>query len=363
VTAFGRESLAEALARRTRKAELCEPLGDRKVRCLACGHRCLILPGQEGVCKVRRNEGGALMAPFGYVAGAHCDPIEKKPFYHVFPGSAAFSFGMLGCDYHCGYCQNWLTSQTIRDPAAAAPLQEVTAEQLAAMAHRSGARVVASTYNEPLITSEWAVEVFREARQLGLATAYVSNGNGTDEVLDYLRPHLDMFKVDLKGFRDRPYRDLGGVRQVVLDTIQGLVRRGFWVEVVTLVVPGFNDSEEELRDIARFLAGVSPDIPWHVTAFHPDYKMRDRDRTPTRTLVRACEIGREEGLTFLYAGNLPGHVGPWEQTPCPGCGALLIERTGFLVGTCRVGDDGTCPDCGAEVPGVWPGRQVGPRPA
>jgi pyruvate formate lyase activating enzyme len=357
----GTETLAQALDRRTREGELWESLQDEKLRCFACGHRCLILPGHQGICRIRRNEGGSLRVPFDYVAGAAVDPIEKKPFFHVLPGARAFSFGMLGCDYHCTYCQNWLTSQTLREPAAVSPIREVSASELAGHAARSGAEVITSTYNEPLITSEWAVAVFREARRHGMVTGYVSNGNGTGEVLDYLRPHLDLYKVDLKGFRDRAYRDLGGVLQAVLDTIQGLVRRQFWLEVVTLVVPGLNDSEQELRDIASFLAGLSRDIPWHVTAFHPDYKMKDRGGTPAETLLRACEIGREEGLSFVYAGNLPGRVTHWEQTRCPACDNLLVHRVGYMVRVEGMSEDGRCASCGEVIPGFWAGGQVGPR--
>jgi pyruvate formate lyase activating enzyme len=230
-------TVREALASRTREAELGERLPDGSIRCYACGHECLIRPDRDGICKVRFNREGTLFAPFDYVSGLQVDPIEKKPFYHAFPGADALSFGMLGCDYHCGYCQNWLTSQTLRDAASSARLEEVTAATLVGLARKHGCRVMTSTYNEPLITSEWAVEVFRLAREAGLATSYVSNGNATEEVLDYLRPWVDLFKVDLKGFDDRRYRELGGVLDRVLATIRGLKERELWVEVVTLVVP------------------------------------------------------------------------------------------------------------------------------
>jgi pyruvate formate lyase activating enzyme len=212
--------------------------------------------------------------------------------------------------------------------------------------------MVVSSYNEPLITTEWAVEIFQHARRAGLLTGYVSNGNATPEVLDHLRPHLDCYKVDLKTMQDKNYRWLGGVLENVLRTIEMVHERGFWVEVVTLVVPGFNDSEEELRQAARFLASVSRDIPWHVTAFHPDYKLTDRGGTPPETLMKAAEIGYEEGLHFVYAGNLPGLVGRYENTYCPGCGALLIERYGFYVRQNRL-HEGRCPDCGRAIPGIW----------
>jgi len=346
-------SLAQLLARHTREGELFEKLENDRVRCVACGHRCLVPPGREGVCRVRFNEGGVLQVPFGYVAGLHMDPVEKKPFFHALPGAKALSFGMLGCDMHCAFCQNWLTSQALRDPTAMASAQEVSAEEIVQAAKRGGARIVTSTYNEPLITSEWAAAVFRLAKAEGLLCSYVSNGNGTEEVLEYLRPFVSLYKVDLKGFRDRPYRDLGATLERVLWTIRALHEKGIWVEVVTLVVPGHNDSDEELRDIARFLVSVSPDVPWHVTAFHPDYRMEDRERTSVRTLLRATEIGASEGLHFVYAGNIPGAVRSWENTYCPGCRGLLVERIGFRVLRNVLSPDGSCPHCGRVIPGVW----------
>jgi pyruvate formate lyase activating enzyme len=347
------QPLADLLARHTREGELSETLEDGRVRCVACGHRCRIPPGREGICRVRFNQDGVLRVPFGYVSGLQLDPIEKKPFFHVLPGSAALSFGMLGCDFHCSYCQNWLTSQTLRDPGAIAPVNEVTPEEIARLARERGARIVTATYNEPLITSEWAVAIFRRAREEGLLCSYVSNGNATEEVLEYLRPWVSLYKVDLKGFRDGPYRKLGGTLERVLWTIRALHEKGFWVEVVTLVVPGHNDSEEELTDIARFLVSVSPDIPWHVTAFHPDYRMDDQHSTSVRTLLRAAEIGVAEGLHFVYAGNLPGAVASWENTHCPGCRAMLVERMGFRIGRNRITAEGRCPDCERTIPGVW----------
>ncbi len=345
-------SLGERLAQLTHEGELYEKLPENRVRCFACGHRCLIPPGREGVCRVRFNDAGTLRVPFGYVAGIQLDPVEKKPFFHALPGATALSFGMLGCDFHCGYCQNWLTSQTLRDPAAGSLHDEVEPARLVQLAKKHGARIVTSTYNEPLITSEWAVHVFREARAAGLVTSYVSNGNATPEVLEYLKPWVSLYKVDLKSFRDKNYRALGGTLERVLWTIEALHERGFWVEVVTLVVPGFNDSDEELRDIARFLAGVSPDIPWHVTAFHRDYKMTDPPDTDVATLIRAAQIGRAAGLRYVYAGNIPGHVGPWENTYCAGCGAILIERVGYRVLAYRC-HEGSCPDCGRAIAGFW----------
>ena len=330
-----------------------------KIRCFACGHRCLIGPGRRGICKVRFNAAGQLRVPFGYVAGVACDPVEKKPFYHLYPGSDALTFGMLGCDFHCGYCQNWVTSQALRDPASFLRVQPATPAELVAASRRAGARLVVSSYNEPLITAEWAVAVFKEATAAGLACAFVSNGNATAEALDFLRPWIVAYKIDLKSFNDRQYRSLGGTLEHVMAGIRFVHERGIWLEIVTLLVPGFNDSENELRELTSFVASVSRDIPWHVTAFHPDYKLTDPPGTTSQQLIRAAEIGAGSGLRFVYAGNAPGRVGMWEDTRCPGCGTTLIERFGFSVEVYRLTPYGACPDCGRRVPGHWPSAGEG----
>jgi len=334
-------------------AELVHDEGGGVVRCVACGHRCRIADGKAGVCRVRFNGGGELHVPAGYVAGLQIDPIEKKPFYHVLPGRDALSFGMLGCDFHCSYCQNWVSSQSLRDDKAMAMPQMCSAERIVELAVEHETPMMVSTYNEPLITADWAVEIFKRARKHGILCGFVSNGHGTPEVLQFIRPYVDLYKVDLKCYDDRNYRKLGGTLKNVLDTITRLKTMGFWLEVVTLVVPGFNDSDEELRNIAEFLVGVSPDIPWHVTAFHPDYKMTGPPRTPIHTLIRAYDIGIEAGLRFVYPGNLAGGVGDREHTHCPSCGERLITRSGFYVEENRMIDSGQCPKCHSPIPGVW----------
>ncbi len=346
------QSLKEILKSRTKESDLCKKFVDSSVECFACGHRCKIKPGGDGICKVRFNDSGNLFVPFGYVNSLQLDPIEKKPFFHALPGSSALSFGMVGCDYHCSFCQNWLTSQILRNPHSTARIEKMSPEDIVVLASTNKAKVITSTYNEPLISAEWGVEIFKIAKRYGLVTSFVSNGNGTPEVLDYLKPHLDLFKIDLKGFNDKRYRELGGVLQHVLDTIKLAWTKNFWVEVVTLIVPGFNDTDDELKQIAQFLVSVSPDIPWHVTAFHPDYKMTDRSGTPTKTLMRASEIGKTAGLNFVYAGNLPGRVGSGENTYCPTCNQLLIERIGFRVLQNNL-TDGFCGNCKTKIPGFW----------
>ncbi len=536
-------SLDQQLDTLTAGGALYDKHADGSLTCYACGHRCLIKPGRRGICKVRYNLEGELRVPWGYVGALQCDPTEKKPFFHVYPGSDTLTFGMLGCDMHCPYCfppgtqietdrgqlpiervfnlgqhfvqtsdgevarpaalraldgsghwrrvtqvfkhfytgdltvirphflpelrctpdhsifattdpnrppekveaaqltgrhwlvvprafaastpalaplvaaaagqtrlprgtpkplttpddylvpirelasaayngevynlevegehnylangilvancQNWITSQALRDPASAlagAGPQPVTAQQLVTLARQQGARLVGSSYNEPLITSEWAVSVFKEAQAAGLACAFVSNGNATREVLEYIRPYVSAYKIDLKTMSDRNYRRLGAVLAHVLDGIRMVHEMGFWLEIVTLVIPGFNDSPQELNEAARFLAGLSADIPWHVTAFHQDYHMTDPDETTAATLMRAAEIGRAAGLRYVYAGNLPGQVGEHEHTFCPNCHTRVIARHGYVILDYRLSPEGACPKCGTRLAGIWTDR-------
>jgi pyruvate formate lyase activating enzyme len=597
-------SIGNLLDQLTVTGELYEKLPDNAVRCFACGHRCVIREGRRGICQVRFNDGGELRVPHGYVAALQSDPVEKKPFFHVLPSVNALTFGMLGCDFHCGYCftgdtmvitnqgpialqdafelgisrieqpdgeisfpvelkaitssgglrdvkgvfrhayrgelvkitpyylpalrctpdhrvyatddqnkrpfmiqakeltcnhhlvvprrfhfsstevvgaleylqyqsrrdvmivehilgtesqprkgwhtatnhvipsgldnqsrtsvrilpslrdcgwdfqaqsrptgyapnadieykiiqtndfylvplrgiereafdgnvfnmevegehnylanfflvsncQNWLTSQAMRDPASdvsANYIRKISPQGMVGLARKTQASMVVSSYNEPLITSEWAVEIFKEAKAAGLICAYVSNGNNTPEVMEYIRPYISAYKVDLKCMQDKNYRKLGGVLQNTLDGIKRAHELGLWVEIVTLTIPGFNDSNEELWDAARFIAGVSRDIPWHVTAFHKDYKMTDPDNTDAKTLLRAAEIGREAGLRYVYAGNLPGQVGEYEDTFCPKCNFRLIRRYGYVIREYHITAEGKCPNCDEIIPGLW----------
>jgi pyruvate formate lyase activating enzyme len=344
--------LQNTLRRHSRlTTELCRVEDEEHVRCVACAHRCRIANGGSGVCGMRFAENGALHVPFGYVSSLACDPIEKKPLYHFLPGTEVVSFGMLGCNFHCAFCQNWTISQTCRDEAALATPQPIEAAEIIRQTRRLAAPTIASTYNEPLISTEWSLEIFRLAKQADIRTCYVSNGFASGEVLDLLEPWLDAINIDLKCFRDDSYRELGGRLQPVLDTIRRLVDRGIWVEATTLVVPGFSDSPEELTQCAEFLAATSRDIPWHLSAYHASYQWNQGPtRTPFASLRQAVEIGRAAGLRYIYAGNVPSDE--FSNTRCPGCNETVLGRRGFHL--CRDElSQGKCPTCATPIAGVW----------
>jgi len=344
--------LKELIRSYSEKGELYTKLANDSIQCFACAHECKINPDKEGLCRVRFNKNGALFVPKNYVNGIAVDPIEKKPFFHVLPGKPVLSFGMLGCNFHCDFCQNWFASQFLQDPKAISNIQKMDAKTIVEFAKDQSSPIIVSTYNEPLITSEWAVDIFKIAKPLGIRGAFVSNGHATEKVLDYIRPYVDFYKIDLKCFTETGYKHLGGNLKSILKTIRLTIKKGFWVEVVTLIVPGFNDSETELRDIAQFLASISPNIPWHVTAFHQNYKRTNISNTPAETLIKAAKIGKEAGLNFIYAGNLTGQTEDHENTYCHKCGALLIARFGFDITKITI-QNGSCPVCSAKIPGVW----------
>ena len=341
---------------------LAVPRGDGKVECVACAHRCVIAAGRRGACKVRYNEGGRLRVPWSYAGSLQINPIEQAPFMHVHAGEDVLTLGMLGCNLRCGYCQNWHLSQVLRDSDAPELPTPMSADEIVSFAVRRGLRVLLSSLNEPLITAEWGAEVLSRAKAAGLTTGIVSSGHGTAEVLDFLRPHVDLVKIDLKTMSPARYRTLGAHLDHVLETIQMAHDRGFWVEIVTLVVPGWNDSEDELRRAARFIASVSPDIPWTLWNFHRDYRMRDPENAVAHDVVRAATVGREEGLRFTYAGVQPGRVGDFERTRCPGCGAAVVERLGYQLTAYALDPDGRCTACGTSIPGRWSpdGAKTGP---
>jgi pyruvate formate lyase activating enzyme len=341
-----------------KEALLYEKLDGKRVRCNLCAHRCVIAPGRKGVCLVRENQDGTLSTlVYGIPLSQAVDPIEKKPLFHFYPGSTAFSIATAGCNFSCDFCQNADISQMPRDRGQILGRQ-ATPEEVVRAAQRYGSRSIAYTYTEPTIFFEYSYDIARLAHEVGIASVYVTNGYMTHEMLELFQgvdgghdPWLDAANVDLKAFRDETYRKVCGARlQPVLDSLKKMKELGIWVEVTTLVVPDLNDSDTELGDIARFIATeLGVETPWHVSRFHPDYKMYDRGPTPASTLRRAYEHGREAGLRYVYVGNLPD--ARLEDTYCPNCGQTAIARWGFRV-TQRSVHDGKCKNCGTVIDGV-----------
>jgi pyruvate formate lyase activating enzyme len=341
--------LADVLDRQTREGELYEKLPEKRVRCVACGHRCLIPPGQRGICKVRFNVEGVLRVPFGYVGGLNVDPIEKKPFFHVLPGSTALSLATAGCNLDCRCCQNWEIAQARPEQV---PSMALTPADVVMLAKRKGAPLVACTYTEPVVFSEYVLDIAVAGRAVGVRTVMVSNGYVQEEPLADLCRQIAAYKVDLKGFDPGFFkRHTGGDLRHVLDTLRRLRRHGTWTEIVYLVIPTQNDSEAEARAVSRFVRDeVGPETPVHFTRFHPSYRLQNLPSTPVATLERARSLAMAEGLRFVYLGNVPGH--PGESTYCPRCGKVLIRRFGMAVAENRL-KAGACPDCHRSIPGIW----------
>jgi pyruvate formate lyase activating enzyme len=335
----------------TTEARLYEREIGARVRCHLCAYRCIVQPGKQGVCKVRFNRDGTLLTRvYGRIIAENSDPVEKKPLFHVYPGSRSYSIAAPGCNLRCAWCQSWEISQLPREKQVVAGWPSSPGEVVAA-ARRSGCRSVAYTYTEPTVFFEYAYDTARLAHRAGLANLIVTNGYMTHEMLEAFEPYLDAANVDLKAFRDRTYRTHIRARlQPVLDSLKAIKRLGIWLEVTTLVIPGVNDDPSELRDLARFVADeLGADTPWHLTRFFPAYEMTAVPETPMETLQRAREIGKAEGLDYVYAGNLP--EGNGQDTWCPDCGRTLIRRSGFQVFENRV-ERGACPDCWAPVAGL-----------
>lgn len=330
---------------------LYDKLENGRVRCHTCAHHCLLGPGQTGICGVRRNREGTLYTlVYRRIAAMHADPIEKKPLFHFLPGSRAFSIATVGCNMRCRNCQNADISQMPIDQNRITG-NDMVPEMVVKAADDHGCESIAYTYTEPAIYWDYAFEIAKLARKAGLKNVFVTNGYWSEKALKTMLPYMDGANVDLKFFDDRLYRTVCGARlQPVLDTIQTLREAGVWTEVTTLVIPELNDSDAALRSIAGFVRDVSSDIPWHVSRFHPVYRMIDRPMTPADTVQRAREIGIQEGLRYVYTGNLPG--GDGESTFCPECGERMIGRTGFSVRDIEI-RDGRCPHCGERIAGVW----------
>ena len=336
------------------EAVLYEKIGDGRVRCNLCAHRCVITEGKSGVCRVRQNIGGTLYTRvYGRAVSQNVDPIEKKPLYHFLPGANAYSIATPGCNFKCDWCQNWEISQMPRESHFYAG-REASPERIVSSALQTGCQAIAYTYTEPTIFFEYAYHIALLARLEGIANVFVTNGYMTTEMLETFHPHLDAANVDLKAFRKKTYhRYVGAGLQPVLDNLKTMKRLGIWVEVTTLVIAGLNDSPEELRDCARFIAQeLGTEVPWHISRFFPGYKMTDRPPTPVRTLRRARDIGLEEGLRYVYLGN----VAEDSNTRCHKCGRLLIRRRGYWVTENNI-REGCCPDCGTPIAGVWATRK------
>ena len=325
---------------------------DGRLECHACAHRCALRDGDRGLCGVRLRRDDVIAAPFGYVAASRIRAVETNTVYHVRPDTRALIIGMYGCDLRCPYCQNWRISQALRHETPAPAPVRVTPAHLVNEALRSGCQVVCGAYNEPLIAAEWLHAVFSEARASGLVTGVVSDGNTTPEVLSYMRPVTDFFRVDLKGSTEEQYQVLGGRLATVMESM-GLARSlGYWVEVVTLVVPGFNDDIAGLRSLARDLAALDADIPWHLNAFHPRYQWRDRPAPGVGLLVSAAGAAYARGLRYVYVGNRADRVTQLSHTRCPGCHAVVVERHDYRTTAVRC-PDGRCPECGQFIAGLW----------
>ncbi|NPV08906.1 MAG: AmmeMemoRadiSam system radical SAM enzyme [Anaerolineae bacterium] len=340
------------------EAMLYEKLPEAVVRCFLCEHRCVIRPGRRGICAVRENQDGTLYTlVYGMVISQAVDPIEKKPLFHFLPGSTSYSIATPGCNFRCRFCQNAQISQLPRLSDFWGQ-ETATPSEIVSAARRHGCRSISYTYTEPTIFLEFAYDVMVRAKAAGLRNVWVTNGYMTPECLDIIAPPdqsdplLDAANVDLKAWSDTFYRQYAGARlDPVLQSLRLMKQRGVWVEVTTLIIPGLNDNEEELKELAGFIKeDLGADTPWHVSRFHPSFELLDRPPTPVQTLQLARRIGLEAGLHYVYLGNVPGTGG--EDTSCFGCGCALLQRRGFQVLADRIAQ-GACPQCGAQVPGVW----------
>ncbi len=335
-----------------KEAYLYEKLNDQVVKCKLCSHRCTIKPGARGICAVRENQKGTLYSlVYDRVISTNVDPIEKKPFFHALPGTLSFSIATVGCNFKCHNCQNYSISQMPKDFKGRIEGKPISPKAIVEMANETDCRSIAYTYTEPTIFFELAYDTAILAHEEGIKNLFVTNGYFTEEALSMIGPYLDGANIDLKGFDDKKYQKNCGARlQPVLDTIGRLHDRGIWIEVTTLLIPGYNDTDDEIRSIARFIAETGDEIPWHISAFHPTYKMTDVDHTSPTSIHRTIEIGRQEGLKYIYSGNVPGDQ--YESTICYNCGNLLIGRTGYFIRSTRI-SGGSCNNCGAKIHGLW----------
>jgi len=334
-----------------KEALLYEKKQQSAVACNLCAHRCYIPAGHAGICKVKVNRAGVLYSlVYDRVIAANIDPIEKKPLFHFLPGTETFSIATVGCNFHCRYCQNWDISQLPRIDAGTIPGDKLAPRKIVDLALAARCQSIAYTYTEPTLFFELAYDTAKRAAAAGLKNIFVTNGYMTPEALRTIQPYLHALNIDLKGFDDKRHRRICGAKlQPVLDSIALAKQLGLWLEVTTLVVPGHNDSDEELRQVALFLKDIDPEIPWHLSAFFPSYKMMEIEPTDRESLLRAWEIGKDAGLRHVYCGNLPAIH---EDTVCYQCRKTLIRRVGFSVEFNRIAD-GRCPFCATAIAGVW----------
>ncbi len=334
-----------------KQAYLYEHMDQERVRCHLCSHECIIKNGAKGICGVRENQGGTLVSlVYGKVIATHCDPIEKKPLFHFLPGTRSHSIATVGCNFRCLFCQNADISQMPHDHNRIMG-QDMSPEEIVRAAKDTRSATIAYTYTEPTIYFELALDTARIAATQGIKNVFVSNGYMTEACLEAIYPDLHAANVDLKAFTDRFYKEQCGAKlEPVLKTLETMKRMGIWLEVTTLLIPGLNDSPEELKDMARFLVNLDPDIPWHISRFHPTYRLNHLPSTPPDRIRKARDIGYEAGLHYVYTGNLPGDEG--EKTFCHGCGERLIDRFGFAISKMTL-DGNCCPKCRQPIPGVW----------
>jgi len=335
-----------------KKAILYEKLKDNKVQCLACHNQCLISNGKTGICSVRQNiDGDLYLLVYGKAISVNIDPIEKKPLFHFLPGQKAFSLGTVGCNFACDFCQNWEISQIPRNLDLIHTGEEWEPKKIVKYCKDNKIPIIAYTYNEPTVWIEYALDTMKLAKKEGIKNIWVSNGFMTEKALNLIAPYLDAINIDLKSFSKDFYQKIcKGQLNPVKENIQTIWKMGIWIEVTTLIIPGLNDSRKELEQIAKFLVGISKDLPWHISAFYPCYKMLDRPSTPEEALITAYEIGKKSGLRYVYTGNIPNSN--YESTFCPKCNTLIIERWGMEILENNL-ENGKCPKCKTIIQGKW----------
>ena len=336
-------------------AWLSKKLADGRILCEACNQHCKIHAGEYGLCGIRKVENGQLnLLTYGLAAAVNVDPVEKKPMFHFLPGSSAFSFGTVGCNFSCKFCQNYDISQYPKEHHHEIVGRKLAPQSAVDLALENGCQSIAYTYNEPVVFFEYTYDTAKIAHEAGLKNIYVTSGYETHKAIDTIAPFLDGMNIDIKGYSQSFYKEIcGAALKPVLDTIQYAHKKGIWIETTTLLIPGHNDSDEEIRAIAKFQADLDLSMPWHISAFHPMCKMLDVPPTPPETLRRAYDIGKDAGLKYVYVGNIDDEAR--ESTYCPGCGQLVIDRSGHIgqYVTNHLNKEGVCPSCGYKVEGVW----------